>query len=60
MKIKWEDITSDWSENVRDYTERLKVFGGWIIRCRSVNYSDGAALSESSVFIPDPDHKWVV
>ena len=42
MNRKWEDIT--------DYTERLMVPGGWIVR----SHGDGI----HQVFIKDSNHGW--
>ena len=52
----------DWQWEPLDYrTDRAKVIGGWIIK--HWNEANGAkewALSESMVFISDPDHNWTI
>ena len=55
MKIPFE-----WEE-LDNYTERLKVIGGWIIKSENSLYENGKwALSESMVFVPDPNHEWEI
>ncbi len=46
----WEDITGA--------TDRLKIFGGWIVRTKS-NYS-GSSYFVAMVFVPDAKHEWVL
>jgi len=68
MKFKWETIDQyKWNDNEEDesedkagfYNQRVKVFGGWIMRilCWDQQYN---LQSESSVFVPDPNHEWEV
>ena len=46
-KSKWEDIDN--------YTERMSVYGGWLIKGYVAGEQEyGIALC----FIPDPDHIW--
>jgi len=52
-------------ENIDKYTQRLRVFSGWIVNHVSYTYRTDSnynlvtdAVSESSVFIPDPNHEW--
>ncbi|NTU49532.1 MAG: hypothetical protein HGA87_01315 [Desulfobulbaceae bacterium] len=54
---KWEDITKT--------TSRMKVIGGWIVLHKSrrdieQTYAGiiATSISESMVFIPDPNHEW--
>ena len=52
----WEKI--DWE------TMRLKVPGGWIVNHVSDNGKmsqtpEHQIVSESSCFVPDPEHKWI-
>lgn len=60
MKFEWEDI-----KKLESYTTcRAKVIGGWIVN-NLTNYKDGNArrpilISESMVFISDPEHKWEI
>ena len=56
-KIKWEDLSKT--------TQRLKIFGGWIVSrdiYRGHNWTSGASdsCSISLVFIPDPFHWWKI
>lgn len=62
MKFEWKEIkTLD-----NDFTQRAKVIGGWIIRASTIlagsgfDAGDVPAISESMVFIPDPEHKWEI
>ena len=48
---EWEEIDT--------YSERLKVAGGWVIRCwlrQSDLFANSTALQ--MLFVPDPQHKW--
>ncbi len=62
MKFEWETIYSQGRIDVSQdggSVLRAKVYGGWIVN----NYwwdSDYKTYSESMVFIPDPNHKWVI
>jgi len=54
IKIEWEQID--------DWHERAKVFGGWIFKTCDV-YSDkdslsGLAQRHSTCFVPDVNHEW--
>ena len=55
-ELKWEELTKT--------TQRLKVFGGWIVSrdfSRGHTWAGGAsdAISLALVFIPDPNHQWL-
>jgi hypothetical protein len=50
--LKWEPIVE--TDNYQ-YTERLKVHKGWIVRCR-----DSVKNNLSSVFVPDEKHEWKI
>jgi hypothetical protein len=52
----WRQI--DWIERCQIRTWRAKVIGGWVLRCESWSIEPG--LSESMVFIPDPNHEWEI
>lgn len=54
MKIEWE-IIHDHPQNV---TSRAKVIGGWVLHSLTSNPAD-TSCSESMVFIPDTNHRWV-
>lgn len=49
MKInpEWEELGSQ--------TRRMKVFGGWVVNSYSNEFR-----TESSVFVPDAEHKWEI
>ena len=51
IMIQWEDI-----DNLTN-TQRLRVYGGWIVKHVSY-FIPNNAVSESSVFVPDPNHEW--
>ncbi len=53
IKFEWELIC----EAHKNDTARAKVFGGWIVR--SLTYPDDR-VSESMVFVSDPNHEWEV
>ena len=59
MRFAWETIS-----DIDDCeTLRAKVHGGWIVRTitRSLISRDYSfRLSESGVFIADPDHEWEI
>lgn len=40
-------------------SNRAKVFGGWVFRTVYFEQEENI-YSESSVFIPDPQHEWVI
>jgi len=53
---KWEPITSKEEEGYYSpFTERLKVFGGWIVRSTDANHRN-----QCMVFILDEDHDWEI
>lgn len=57
MKFEWEKISG---EN-EPWTLRAKVFGGWIVHTSNESYGQSeCSLSESMVFIPDPNHEWKI
>lgn len=58
MKFEWEVLLRfrDCSSN-GFFSERAKVFGGWIVR--NVFWdNEYNQQSESSIFVPDPNHEW--
>ncbi len=59
MKFEWEMLSRNEKHINGCVTERAKVIGGWIVRtiCWDGDYQ---CQSESSVFIPDPEHKWKI
>jgi hypothetical protein len=50
----WEKIDEDIGNKI--VTWRSKVFGGWVLKTET--WHDNGGCSESSVFIPDLEHKW--
>jgi hypothetical protein len=60
--MKWEEVINISSESFLDNTERLKVFGGWIVRNVFDNSNDQENFDMDTrvcmVFIPDPNHDW--
>lgn len=56
MGTLWEEIEQN--------TKRMKVFGGWIVlHLHQQNewlYDGGEPACESMVFVPDPNHEWVL
>lgn len=53
MKFKWELIHEN--DDCTFQTYRSKVFGGWIVHVMDCEYR-----TETSVFVPDPKHEWVI
>lgn len=43
--------------NICNETDRLKVFGGWLVRTRS---GFGNSWTYSMCLVPDPNHEWKV
>lgn len=61
MKIKYEWEMMD--ESHKNFTDRAKVFGGWIVRSFTYEIAggeDAKGTSESMVFVPDPNHEWEI
>jgi len=50
--LAWETVVP--LENYQ-YTERLKVFGGWVLRCH-----DGVKDTIAMCFIPDANFDWTL
>jgi len=57
MKFEWENIDRSIDRLCPTVTNRAKVIGGWIIHIGTVANS---FHSQSLVFIPDPNHEWVI
>jgi len=60
--LKWE-IISDYNDGVdQNQMARAKVFGGWIIKSHTYSTKSFVAnlISESMVFMPDPNHEWKI
>lgn len=56
IDFKWEQLDS--------VTFRVKVFGGWIVNrmceIHTNSMESGRMITDSMVFIPDPNHLWKV
>ena len=59
----WEAVER-WSGRDRiTSTERLRVFGGWLVRsfiCPSSYRESSDPIALSTVFVPDPDGAWTI
>ena len=51
MSLAWETVL----QNDNHETARLKVFGGWVVRCKIGNNPPALSM----VFIADEAHAWV-
>jgi len=60
IKFEWEQICEIGTLS----TLRAKVFGGWLVRTVAWTHRWGdqqiQSLSESSVFVSDPNHEWEI
>jgi len=55
MKIQFE------AESIGNWAVRYKVYGGWIVNDFSGSTNDNLNNTfKTSVFVPDPEHKWEV
>lgn len=46
-------------EIIDDFSARLPVFGGWIVRSqKSIWNTNSAAISLHQVFVSDKNHEW--
>lgn len=50
MALQWETIVTEMNYQ---YTVRLKVFGGWLVKS-----GDSVKDTVSMVFVPDANHVW--
>ena len=57
MKFQWEVIEDKFNAGS---TYRAKVYGGWIVRVFDTDDCNTEIVSESMVFVPDPEHKWKI
>lgn len=64
MKFEWEEIHRNVHIDYKDFVERAKVVGGWLIRSitEMSENEDGEWIgtSQSMVFIPDPHREWKI
>lgn len=47
-------------EQLDQCTFRAKVIGGWLFRCTSLIEGKQPAVSESVVFVHDPNHEMII
>jgi len=59
INFEWENLKVE-KGPVGYRTQRAKVIGGWLIKNISWDSGDGIAVSESMVFIQDPEHLWKI
>lgn len=59
MKFDWEEIYRKDKGVLDIHTARVKVFGGWIVNNLTLDEVE-SNQSESMVFVPDPNHEWVI
>lgn len=45
-------------ENLDEHTMRAKVAGGWVIH--HLSFNGHGNLSESMIFLTDPNHEWKI
>ncbi len=61
MKLEWEGFIFYSSDVATTQTLRLKVFGGCIVsKIDGVHTKNNAHMRSSMVFIPDPNHEWII
>ena len=53
---EWESITDDTGCDI--FTGRLKIHGGWLVRCSQYFSSGSSQVTVALTFVPDPEHKW--
>lgn len=51
-KLLWERVIT----TPGSYTDRLKVFGGWLVRI--IEHNGESSFTVAAVFVPDPNHEW--
>ena len=52
----WEELEKQGNRKWGFVTERMKVYGGWIVR--SIHSSVGGNTAVAQSFVPDPEHLW--
>ncbi len=52
MKFEWEHVKTSLFDDYRD--KRAKIHGGWIF------IHDPTDKQEMMIFIPDPNHEWIL
>jgi hypothetical protein len=58
---RWQFISNQVSKDALEVTQRLAVFGGWIVRTTiSSKTLPPVAPAMSQCFVPDPNHDWML
>jgi hypothetical protein len=70
MPLCWEEIYNDWEDPGCVRTFRAEVHGGWLVKDWSYDFKTIPPrhdepdhlpyIASSMVFIPDPNHEWVI
>ena len=64
IEFKWERISNAHNSGGGANTYRAKVIGGWLVNNNTytdvINKGNERSLSESMVFVPDPNHEWKI
>lgn len=60
MKFEWEEISSSERGFIITQTCRAKVIGGWLVKNSIVFTGINTCISESTVFVEDPNHYWII
>jgi hypothetical protein len=63
MKFKWKLIYQSFEGRKKIFTYQAKIAGGLLINNQtSIMCHDGKmeSISESLVFVPDPNHEWSI
>ena len=62
IKFEWEKLHERESKegNGINTTYRVRVIGGWIVKSVMVAWNKEPAVSQTMVFIADPEHLWEV
>lgn len=61
MKFEWELIGHNHDNlDMGMSTHRAKVFGGWLVLNKNYLIQQGVSISESIIFISDPEYKWII
>jgi len=53
---KWEKVTDEPEAGC----SRLKIYGGWLVVAWANPSRGEPKLSESLVYVPDPEHRWKI
>jgi hypothetical protein len=53
MTMQWEIVNDVTAEDMAEYTERMRVPGGWIYRVSVYEQKTGKCTSTALTFVPD-------